>query len=58
MSKPLFQKRHYEAIAQIFKEGWGVETRKLIAEDFVTLFRRDNPKFNEDKFWRAINGKT
>jgi len=57
MSKPLFQKRHYEKFAELVREARYYE-RLINASDLVILFRMDNPKFNEAKFWRAIeNGK-
>lgn len=57
MKKPLFQRRHYEKFAELVREVRYHE-RLINASDLVILFRMDNPKFNEAKFWRAIeNGK-
>jgi hypothetical protein len=57
MSKPLFQKRHYEVIAKTIREmpdSTKIGEVRQITETLVTLFRMDNPKFNEAKFWKAI----
>lgn len=56
MTKPLFQKRHYEFLARALREtqpydGYGWVT------GLVAKLKADNPNFNEDKFWRAINEK-
>jgi hypothetical protein len=53
MAKPLFQRRHYEKFAELVKEARYHE-RLINASDLIVMFRMDNPKFNEAKFWRAI----
>lgn len=48
MSK--FQRRHYEAIAEILGYTAEKQARKFITEQFVRMFKRDNPNFNPDRF--------
>lgn len=57
MSKPLFQKRHYEVIAECFRGRCHAEGKDAAVHTVIEAFKRDNPKFNEDKFWRAIQSE-
>ncbi len=46
VSRPRFQQRHYEAIAEVLhREGDRTTTRAL-----AKMFARDNPKFKPDFF--------
>jgi len=55
MPKPLFQKRHYQKIADTIRDmNSNPEHRGPVVTELIKLFRRDNPKFNEAKFWKAI----
>lgn len=55
----LFQKRHYEAIAAMFRENFISEAAKPIQHhpleitEFLRLFREDNPAFDAEKFLSA-----
>lgn len=50
MTKPIFQRRHYEAIAR------AINTHDLggfAASRFATIFAADNPKFDRSRFLKA-----
>jgi len=48
MSK--FQRRHYEAIAEVLGYTAEKRVRDLLTEQFVRMLKRDNPNFNPDRF--------
>ena len=57
MTAPLFQRRHYEAIARVLKQrathpSYADEANKYVL-DFADAFARDNERFNEAQFLRA-----
>lgn len=57
MTAPLFQHRHYEAIARVLKQrathpSYADEAVKYVY-DFAETFAVDNAKFNPDRFLRA-----
>lgn len=68
MSKPMFQHRHYVAIAQVmadsrplqvdgdFYHGTRVEWR-LRRSMLADMFAADNPNFSRDRFEAACEGK-
>lgn len=55
-----FQQRHFEAIAAVLKDCVGdvsiplVATRD-VAYKLASMFKRDNPKFDRDRFLKACN---
>lgn len=51
MKKPKFSKRHYCAIAEIVRNS---KTKNQIVENLVFLFSKDNPRFSQKKFSKAI----
>ena len=59
MSKPTFQRRHYEAIASVLddldgsKIGLSRGTHADICQSMADKFAADNPKFNRDRFMTA-----
>jgi hypothetical protein len=54
---PMFQRRHYEAIAKVLSKytNTGRDLRPMI-KDFETLFYEDNPNFQRAKFRIALGG--
>ena len=46
----LFQKRHYEALAELISELPAWTTPEAVARKLATRFTGDNPKFNEERF--------
>tara|TARA_R100000152_G_C6604929_1_gene60755 strand:+ start:361 stop:549 length:189 start_codon:yes stop_codon:yes gene_type:complete len=48
MSK--FQRRHYEAIAEVLGYTAEKRVRDLLTEQFVRMLKRDNPNFSPDRF--------
>jgi hypothetical protein len=60
LMKPLFQKRHYEVVAECFRtceRGHNTFTGDHVIIKLINEFKKDNPKFNEAKFWAAVEGK-
>lgn len=60
MNKPLFTKKHYEAIAGVLKQA-RLSARQdstlqfwTIAGMFRELFEKDSPKFDEPKFREGV----
>ena len=50
----MFQKRHYEAIAETIRFNWFFpDDREDAFRAFARLFREDNTAFNERKFMIA-----
>ncbi len=54
----IFARRHYQAIAEEFKEcrndaGFDHVEVDLVARAFTTLFLHDNPNFNRERFLKA-----
>lgn len=62
MNNPIFAKRHYEVIARILRgviagDNCDPVAALLIFDGFVKEFARDNPRFDIERFRKAINGK-
>lgn len=63
MSKPMFQHRHYVAIAQVVARlaQHTDESRKIdhaaFGRELAELFLRDNPRFDVGRFEAACEGK-
>lgn len=62
MTAPLFSKRHYEFLAEVFYR-WGFEAPDnngysacdaISLNDLTTELARDNPGFNKEKFLRHV----
>ncbi|MDQ5841929.1 MAG: hypothetical protein M3286_00415 [Thermoproteota archaeon] len=58
ITKPIFQKQHYNAIAQLIGEkivyGFRDEKDYSIIEAFAEMFAQDNPTaFDKDRFREA-----
>lgn len=60
-SNPKFERRHYEAVAQLLGTRYkrseynpaGQAYVKLVMLDFVELFKQDNSKFDVQRFAKA-----
>lgn len=52
MSKPMFAKRHYEAIARVMQSAHGHDWQ-TIREELSDLFKSDNSQFDRERFDRA-----
>ena len=46
-------RKHFKEAAEIIKLISDPEERKRSAVRFATLFRKSNPRFDSDKFFRA-----
>lgn len=46
--KPMFQKRHYQKVAQLLQQE-----PQLTAEILAQMFAQDNPKFDRQRFITA-----
>ena len=60
-SRPMFQKRHFEAIAEVMSSVWpnnveGIAARNLIEFRLLKLFANDNPQFDRTRFREACDG--
>ena len=57
-ARPMFQHRHYEAVAELIRFFDGNGNRGEIAAEFVEMFARDNSRFKPERFLRAagLNG--
>lgn len=61
----MFQKRHYEAVAQLFKDRTpnryvnddAHAHHDSLIEKFADMFERDNPQFQRDRFFEACEQK-
>jgi len=61
MTRPLFERRHYEAIARILHDGlvfkpdrWEVSAHiEFLVENFAEMFATDNPNFKRELFLKA-----
>lgn len=53
--KPLFQRRHYEVLAKALRDSNIKQSRSDLTDVMITALKRDNPNFNESKFWRAVD---
>ena len=61
MSKPLFQHRHYKAIAAILADAATADQHSreaaiVLLGRFATMFANDNPRFDRARFIAAANG--
>jgi hypothetical protein len=54
---PIFQHRHYAAIAKLLSLAQPDDSPEAIKEQFADLFKRDNWAFQWDRFMAAANGK-
>lgn len=57
---PMFERRHYEAIAELIREhvGLGDMERLRLAEDFADRLARDNPRFDRSRFLKASGAES
>ena len=57
-ARPIFARRHYEAVAELIRFFDGIGNRAEIAAEFVEMFARDNWRFKPERFLRAagLNG--
>lgn len=58
MTKPVFEHRHYKAIAALIakedaENGYG----DVMRIPFANMFASDNPRFDRARFLAAANGK-
>ena len=53
MSK--FQRRHYEAIAEVLGYIPDEGSRTYVVESFVRMFKRDNVNFRPDRFRERVD---
>ena len=51
-NNPMFQHRHYAAIAAVLATTHPNDIKHALS----SLFARDNPRFDPDRFWSAANG--
>jgi len=52
----MFQHRHYAAIAALLSQLEASDSPEHIRNTFAVMFKRDNPRFNWDRFIAAANG--
>lgn len=52
MSK--FQRRHYEAIAELLGYMADEISRAFVVEQFIVMFKRDNSRFQPDRFRERV----
>lgn len=50
---PMFQQRHFEAIAEVIRNLPTECNRGIVTADFIALFCDDNPKFKTRLFLAA-----
>jgi hypothetical protein len=62
-SAPMFQKRHYEAVATLLQERLDAAHRLedkevvlMVTDKFLTMFSQDNGRFNSERFIKAVRG--
>ncbi len=48
-ARPMFQHRHYEAVAELISKVDYCHKVEM-AEDFVAMFKADNPRFSPERF--------
>ena len=48
-----FSRKHYELFASMLQEITDLNARMDFADRLVTLFRQDNPRFNDELFLKA-----
>lgn len=56
----MFQRRHYQKIAETLAEMGSITMKHIkldvpIIERFIIMFRRDNERFDADRFIKAFN---
>ena len=52
----MLSKKHYKAIAEILELNCrDKEDKVVLVERFSDYFKKDNPLFNESKFYQACN---
>lgn len=57
-TSPMFQHRHYAAIAKLLSEiPLSEEAKASLVAGFNSLFARDNPSFDRDRFRAAARGE-
>ena len=52
-----FSRQHYESIAKIIKNTPGSNIKEHLCDEFVKLFKKDNSRFDEDRFREACDVK-
>ena len=62
MPEPMFKRRHYEKIAEVFaiyKPGFQSDEQyhAYMITKLANMFQEDNPRFNRDKFYKATRGE-
>jgi len=50
----IFQRQHYEAIAECCGYISTVKGREMVVESMIKLFERDNPNFQPDRFRERV----
>ncbi len=55
----MFSRQHYQKFAEIIKKMSGKD-QELLATELITMFRKDNPRFNAEQFAKAagLEGNT
>lgn len=53
MKRPMFHRRHYQAIAKVIQAKNCLYGRQPVLDALCELFAKDNPAFNEEKFLDA-----
>lgn len=64
MKRPLFERRHYKAIASVLKQRYNDPHESKLAQqhliplirDLSKMFASDNERYNTHTFWDAITG--
>ena len=61
MKHPKFERRHYKAIANVISQAASYDGEAtcqldMVIQNFVDLFRADNPSFQPVRFRDACNG--
>lgn len=56
-ARPMFNHRHYATIASLLSQVQPGDTPDDVAKAFASVFRRDNSRFDWDRFIAAAQGK-
>jgi hypothetical protein len=54
---PAFTRQHYIEVGRILNGVRDRHERQRLAEEFAAMFRRDNPRFDVDRFSSAVYGE-
>jgi len=49
----MFQRRHYQKIAETLAKNENVQKETLVS--IRAMFKRDNQNYNDSRFWEAFN---